>query len=181
MKQLLLGFVITTALGWQASAAPISPGGMLDTSDFTPPAGTFDGALDPGESFTFLIEPTEMLIFDGSVAGTGDRSDLDLVEITVNGNPTSMFETIEADDPDPVTMLDPGTGTGSFLIEQFMADGNFGIVVALPSGATDPVSIAFSGEGSAISPVPLPAAAWFLISGIAGLGAMRYRQRATQA
>lgn len=172
MKRLLLGLATATIIGGPAAAVQISPGQQLSNDDFIPP---FDGALSPGEVVTYFIEPTEPLLFDGSLSGTGNAVDLDLISITVNGAEPVPFDTVTGDDSGG-----PGTGTGMFLVSEFREAVPFGIDVFLPSGALGNVSLAFSAEAAAVSgatsPIPLPAGAWLLLSAFAGLGMLRARR-----
>lgn len=74
---------------------------------------------------------------------------------------------------DVVITLVAGNNFGAFLID--LDEGLTGMWTA--SRDLSHASIYYRDGGGTIDPIPLPAAAWLLLSGIGGLGAMGWRKR----
>ena len=111
-------------------------------------AGAFPEPEGTGYDFMQVFDLSDAATFAGEF-GAADALPLDLREIVIHGG-----------------SVPEGAGAGT----EGSVDGSGGFKITLPVAAGEIVAV------DAPAPVPLPAAAWMLLAGMGGLGALRMRR-----
>jgi hypothetical protein len=136
---------------------------------------------DPIFSILYLTAPTGKI--------SGEIWDID--GVTVNGTPTSEKWVVTAwDSASGGTLIETQTSLEYFVNDSTSLDGAAWLFsfaanpaikrldFAFDGNKTQGVGVAFDNFETGIAPVPLPAAAWLLLSGLGGLGLFGRRRNA---
>lgn len=181
-----LVLVAACASGAQAAAVSVSCPGTLDSADreflVTTDPGTATCLLFGAGNLTGNNDPVNQLV-PGYL--TLDKSD-DLVSGVLPGSLTATPPTSGLSGTFSIT----APGYTDFIIAFKTGEGQIDpdwAAFKLPAGVTSG-SWSISGQQEMshsilygrLTPVPLPAAAWLLLSGVAGLGALARRRRAAE-
>ncbi|MFN3615415.1 MAG: VPLPA-CTERM sorting domain-containing protein [Rubrimonas sp.] len=138
-----------------SQAATLVSGGFFDS---------FASVLTGSSSYVMDFEAAEDIFVDVSFSASGLPANVNLLRYGV-GSATTPF--------DVTTFGRLATGEGALVNLSFTAGEMFSIVIAPSSALSGPTEVGFSIIAeSAPAPIPLPAAGWMLIAGVAGLAAL---------